>query len=80
MDGLVQDCSNSIANALELLQSSLSHLSLVPNKWQAINWTKYNQILQCHMALPVAPFTNMVSMFPAWISNYIHYEVWDEIG
>ena len=25
IDGLVQDCSNSIANALELLQSSLSH-------------------------------------------------------
>ena len=24
-DGLVQDCSNTIANALELLQSSLSH-------------------------------------------------------
>ena len=29
----------------------------------------------------VAPFTNMVrlTLIPAWISNYIHYKMWDEI-
>ena len=27
-----------------------------------------------------APFTNMVlTLIPAWISNYIHYKVWNEI-
>ena len=27
----------------------------------------------------VAPFTNTETSIPAWISNYIHYKVWDEI-
>ena len=27
-----------------------------------------------------APFTNIFfTLIPAWISNYIHYNVWDEI-
>ena len=25
------------------------------------------------------PFTNIATLIPAWISNYIHYKVWDEI-
>ena len=37
IDGLVQDCSNSIANALELLQSCTK-----PSKWHA----KYLQMKQ----------------------------------
>ena len=28
---------------------------------------------------PVPPFTNMVSLIPAWISNCIHYQARDEI-
>ena len=35
---------------------------------------------QCVNSLvPGAPFTNVLSLISAWISNYIHYEVWDEI-
>ena len=30
------------------------------------------------MVCSVAPFTNM-ALIPEWISNYIHYKVWDEI-
>ena len=30
------------------------------------------------MFSPVAQFTNM-DQLKAWISNYIHYKVWDEI-
>ena len=48
IDGLVQDCSNSIANVLELLQSCTkpsnyvntgSGFSLASSRWQAITWT-----------------------------------------
>ena len=28
---------------------------------------------------PGAYFTNMVKLIPAWISNYIYFNVWDEI-
>ena len=31
------------------------------------------------MLLPGDPFTIMETLMPAWISNYIHYEVRDEI-
>ena len=36
MDGLVQDCSNSIANALELLQSCTKPSMWCPSPWSAV--------------------------------------------
>ena len=36
MDGLVQDCSNSIANALELLQSSSKPLKCIWNMFLGV--------------------------------------------
>ena len=60
---------------------------------QCSHWRKCHQndnisvslwifIIWCHgwFKWPGPPFTNMVStLIPAWISNYTHYNVWDEI-
>ena len=43
LNGLVQDCSNSIANALELLQSCIK-----PSVWLTVNkilWNTFENIL-----------------------------------
>ena len=62
-DGLVQGCCNSSALAMELLRS----------------WTKPSFEVWYPPISPGASFYwHGLTLIPAWISNYIHYKVWDE--
>ena len=38
------------------------------------------QLIPVSNKFPGPPFTNMVKLTPTWISNYIHYKLWDEIN
>ena len=42
------------------------------------NWNN-PMILKLNTILPLGPFTNMVTLIPAYISNHMPCEVWDEI-
>ena len=59
IDGLVQDCSNSIANALELLQSCIKpyiYMTVYPSMLVVVLDCS-NQSQQCE--LPVAPIAEI---------------------
>ena len=48
IDGLVQDCSNSIANALELLQSCTK-----PSIYALVSWVIFVQVMACNKVDPL---------------------------
>ena len=89
IDGLVQDCSNSIANALELLQSWAKSstwywlfnigelLSVYLNSFDLCHG-KWWSILHVN-AVQGPLLLTWIILIPTWISNHICNEVWDEI-
>ena len=48
---------------MQNLQSPLIYMYFFNFRWVSLRWWLYN----------------IEDMGPAWISNYIHYNVWDEI-
>ena len=50
------------------------------NNWELVIWLQHNKAQQNYVKISWAPFyLHGLTLIPAWISNYIHYKVWDEI-